>query len=258
MRNLIRVEFRKMRCYWMTWGVGLFFIAHSVYMALRGTYVSSLNRYPSIEYVLCLYSTARMLSIVTILLTAYVIAEDFSMRTVQNVLAAGISRGKYYFSRLCAQMIFIFSLYSAGYGAYIVTRILSTGKVNTQMPAAEFLTVFFVMALQPLAYVAVTAMISVFCKSQSASVVAAEAWLFFSIVLRLYSIKEIPGGTAAVVYKGPIAYEPLTVLERFLEDFVLPGRVLTFDFFLCAVSAALIITVSSAVGYMHLQRSDIR
>ena len=70
-----------MRCYWMTWGVGLFFIAHSVYMALRGTYVSSLNRYPSIEYVLCLYSTARMLSIVTILLTAYVIAEDFSMRT---------------------------------------------------------------------------------------------------------------------------------------------------------------------------------
>ncbi len=109
--------------------LGLFFIAHSVYMALRGTYVSSLNRYPSIEYVLCLYSTARMLSIVTILLTAYVIAEDFSMRTVQNVLAAGISRGKYYFSRLCAQMIFIFSLYSAGYGAYIVTRILSTGKV---------------------------------------------------------------------------------------------------------------------------------
>lgn len=258
MRNLIRVEFRKMKYYWMTWGVGLFFIAHSVYMALRDTHVSSLNRYPSIEYVLCLYSTARMLSIVTILLTAYVIAEDFSMRTVQNVFSAGIGRGKYYFSRLCAQMIFAFFLYSAGYGAYIVTRILSTGKVNTQMPAAEFLAVFFVMALQLLAYVAVTTMVSVFCKSQSASVVAAEAWLFFSIVLRLYSIKEVPGGTAAVVYRGPIAYEPLTVLERFLEDFVLPGRVLTFDFFLCAVSAALIITVSSAAGYMHLQRSDVR
>lgn len=66
------------------------------------------------------------------------------------------------------------------------------------------------------------------------------------------------GGTAAVVYRGPIAYEPLTVLERFLEDFVLPGRVFTFEFFMCAISAVLIITVSSAIGYMYLQRSDVR
>lgn len=258
MRNLIRVEFRKMRCYWVTWGVGLFFIAHSVYTALRDAYASDLGRYPAMEYVLCVYATARMLSIVTILLTAYVIAEDFSMRTVQNVFAAGISRGKYYFSRLCAQMIFIFFLYSAGYAAYIVTRIVSTGEVNTRMPMAEFLAIFFVMALQPLAYAAFTTMVSVFCKSQSVSVVAAEAWLFFSLVLRLYSIKEVPGKTEAVVYRGPIAYEPLTVLERFLEDFVLPGRVFTFDFLMCAVSAVLIIAVSSVIGYLHLQRSDVR
>lgn len=258
MRNLIRVEFRKMRCYWVTWGVVLFFIAHSVYTALRDSYTSELGRYPAIEYVLCVYATARMLSIVTILLTAYVIAEDFSMRTVQNVFAAGISRGKYYVSRLCAQMIFVFFLYSSGYVAYIVTRILSTGKVNTGMPAAEFLAVFFVMALQPLAYVAFTTMVSVFCKSQPVSMVAAEAWLVFSIVLRLYSIKEVPGTPGVVVYRGPIAYEPLAVLERSLEDFVLPGRVFTFDFFMCAISAVLIIAVSSVIGYLYLQRSDVR
>ena len=88
--------------------------------------------------------------------------------------------------------------------------------------------------------------------------VAAEAWLVFSIVLRLYSIKEVPGTPGVVVYRGPIAYEPLAVLERSLDDFVLQGRVFTFVFFMCAISAVLIIAVSSVIGYLYLQRSDVR
>lgn len=257
MGNLIWVEFRKMRCYWVTWAVGLFFLGHSVYIALQDAYAAGLARYPALEYVTFLYGTARMLSIVTLFLTAYVIAEDFSMRTVQNVFAAGIARGKYYFARLLSQIIFIFALYSAGFMTYIAARILSTGKINSQMPAGEFLAIFVVMALQPLAYAAFATMVSVFCKNQATSVVASESWLFFSIVLRLYSIEGIPGKTANA-YVGPIAYEPLTVLERFMDDYVIPGRVLTFGFFQCGLSALLIIIVSSLIGYAHLRRSDVR
>lgn len=250
MRKLIAVELTKMRYYWVIWGVALFALGASGVSALSSRYGDIVARYPAVEYMLFFYITGRTFSILTILATAYVINEDFSMRTVQNVLSVGVNVVKYYLSRLFAQMLFIFSLYLLGFAVYVAVRILSQGKVNTAMSFGELMGIFMMMALQLMAYVAIAGAISTFVRNQAAAMIIGEMWLFLAILFDAY--RESGAG-----FLGFMDYEPLMVMQK-VEIWGMPGAVFTFGYFKYGFSAAVLIAAAGAVGYLRFVNSDIR
>lgn len=259
MKKLIGIELVKMRHYLATWLIAFITIGQGVFYAAVMKYASAIARYPKLEYISYIYSTARWICMASLFTAAYAIAGDFSMRTVQNVLSTGVDKKKYYLSRLFAQMIFMFAIYAGGCVAFILTRIASTGTVNTAMPFWEFLAVFLVMALQPMVYVALANMISIFCKNQGIAIILGELSLFLALILRIYSLgKDFYTGSGPKLLKGPIAYEPLYLLETCDMYVYSDAGIFSFAFFKYAVSALILIIITSAIGYVRLMRSDLR
>ena len=259
MKKLIGIELVKMKHCWTTWLIAVLTVGQGFFYAAVMKYDSVLASYPKLEYVLYIYETARWICMASLFMTAYVIAGDFSMRTVQNVLSAGIDRKKYYLSRLSAQMLFVFVSYAGGWAVFVISRIVRTGAVNTTMPFWEFLAVFLVMALQPMAYVALANLISVICKKQGIAIILSELSLFFALVLRIYSMgKDFYTASGPKLLRGPIAYEPLYLLETCDMYVYSDAGIFSFAFFQYALSALAIITLTSAAGYAWLVRSDLR
>lgn len=248
MRKLIGVELTKMRYYWVIWAIALFAVGDSIAIALNNGYEPTLAFYPEAEYVIFLYATCRVFSILTVLSTAYVINEDFSMRTFQNVFSVGVSKVKYYFSRLFSQMLFVFGLYLLSCAAYVAARVLYQGSFNTAMPFGRFLAAFLIMALQLMAYVAISNMISMFCRNQFVAVAVSETWLFLALVLDAY--REM-----GIRFFGFMTYEPLMVMQR-VDDWGMSETIFTFGVFQYAVSALALTVVTGAIGYVHFIRSD--
>lgn len=259
MKKLIGIELLKMTHYPAVWLVTLISVGQGVYYAFTDQYALAVARYPEAEYIIFIHSTARWFCMAAVFLTAYTIAGDFSMRTVLNVLAAGIDKSKYYFSRLIAQMLFFFGLYVCGNLFYTAGRILYTGKFNHSLSVKEFLLLVLVMGMQVCAYAAVSNFISLCCKKQALSILLGEVWIFLSIVMRIYAVGEdfyrdqggyhMPG--------GPVAYEPMYVMEC-VEYYVSAfDSVFCFGFLKYALSAAVIISVAGIAGYICMIRSDI-
>lgn len=156
-------------------------------------------------------------------------------------------------------MIFIFVIYAGGCVVFILCRIARTGAVNTALPFGEFLAVFLVMALQPMVYNALANRISIFCKNQGIAIILGELSLFLALVLRIYSLGEdFYTGSGPQLLKGPMAYEPLYLLETCDMYVYSEAGIFSFAFFKYAVSALILITVTSVVGYARLMRSDLR
>lgn len=250
MRKLIGVELAKMRHYRVVWGVAVFEAGYSASIALNGRFADRIARYPELEYIIFLFAACRMFSILAVLSTAYVVNEDFSMRTVQNVLSVGVSVGKYYFSRLFSQMLFVSALFLLSTAAYGAAGTAARGGVGTAAPVGETAAVILVMLLQLMAYVSFANMVGVFCRHQSAAMVAGETWLFLAIIFEGY--REM-----GVRFFGFMAYEPLIVMQS-VEKWGLPGAVSVPGVLRYVVSAAVIIAVTSGVGYVRFVRADIR
>lgn len=250
MKKLIGIEWLKMKHYWVVWAVIFSAVIHCAFMAFKGNYDYAIAANPRIEYAVFMEVTARWFCMIVLLAVAFTISEDFSMRTVQNILAAGISRQKYYWAGLSSQLIFVSVLYAIGCVVYIVGRILYDGKMNTAMPLAEFIVIFLVMMLQLLAYAAFANMVSIFCKSQVTAMVISLMWCFFALIFRSYS----SDGTSVT---GIMAYEPLNVLEGF-GPMVGSDRIFSLDFIQYGISAGVIIMITSVIGYVRFVHSDIR
>lgn len=249
MKKLIAVELTKMRYYWVIWGVALFALGASGMSALNSRYDDIAAQYPEVEYMLFFYITGRTFSILTILATAYVINEDFSMRTVQNVLSVGVDVVKYYLSRLFAQMLFVFFLYLLGFAVYMAVRILSQGEVNNAMSFGELMGIFMMMALQLMAYVAIAGAISTFVRNQAAAMIIGETWLFLAIVFDAY--RESGAGVLRFM-----KYEPLMVMQR-VDTWGMPDVVFTSVYFQYGFSAAVLIAAAAGVGYLRFAYSDV-
>lgn len=249
-KKLIKIEFVKMRQYWVIWAVMFSALVHSAFMAFKSNYDSYIVELPKIEYALFTYVTARWFSLIVLLSVAFVISEDFHMRTVQNVLVVGISRQKYYWSRLLSQFFFVLVMYAGCCPVYVIGRILYNGSINTSMPPGEFLIVFLIMLLQLLAYASFANMVSVFCKNQVTSIVISLLWIFLAILMRAFSYEgDVPGGI--------MAYEPLAVMERYGGNFVDRNQVFTFASYQCGISALVIMIVTSIIGYVRFAHSDV-
>lgn len=257
MRKLIGIEFLKMTHSAAVWLVGLLSMGQGIFYGLSHTYDAAIARFPQAEYIVFIRVSARWFCMAAVFLTAYTIAGDFAMRTILNVFSAGIHKTKYYFSRLAALMIFFFCLYLGGNLTYLITRILSTGKVNTSLPAGEFVLLVLVMSMQVIAYVAVANLIGVCCRKQAPAVILGEILLFLSLVLRIYSMGEEyytnPG--AAYRLKGPVVYEPLYVLES--VEYYLSSLDSLFcpDFLQYALGAALIMLSAGMAGYVSMMHA---
>ena len=258
MRKLIGIEFVKMRRFPVVWLVALISTGAGIYYALMDFYAQTLIHYPQVEYIIFIRSGARWFSMAAVFLTAYTIAGDFSMRTVLNVLSAGIDRRKYYFSRLAAQELFFFALYVCGNLVYVVSRILFTGKYNTTLPVQQLALLILVMALQVCAYVAVANLIGLCCKKQALSVLVGEICLFLTIVFRLYGMgADYYRNTGSYhMLSGPIAFEPLYVMECVDYYLLAYDSLFCFGFLKYALSAAVIIVAAGAAGYFCMMRSD--
>lgn len=249
MRKLIAVELTKIRYYWVMWGAVLFALGASVAAALAGRYEETVAQYPVLEYLLFFYVTGRTFAILTILIAAYAINEDFSMGTVRNVLSVGVDVVKYYLSRLFALMLFISGVYLLSFLLYVAVRILSTGRVNGAMAMGELMGVFLMMALQLMAYVAIAGAISMFLRNQAAAMITGEMWLFVALVLAEYN----KSGAGIL---GFIGYEPLMVMQK-VDVWGIPGKVFTLGYFKYGLSAAVLIVLASAVGYLRFMGSDL-
>lgn len=252
MTKLIVTELVKMRRYWIIWAAILTSLGHSIYSAYVYPYeyvIAQNSESLKMEYVSFAYITPRWFSIVILMAVAYAIAEDFSMRTVQNALSVGISRKKYYVSRLVAQLVFVFAMFTVGWIAFIITRIIVRGEVNTAMPLGEFLTFFVIIALQMMVYASLASMISILTRRQAIAVAVSESWIFFAIVLRTWYISY----RLNILYF--IVYDPLVVIES-MDDYLAAG-IFTFTFLKFGISAIVIIAVTSIIGYVHFMRSDV-
>ena len=258
MRKLIGIELVKMRHDWATWLMAVITIGQGFFYAASMRY--AIASYPKIEYISYVPSTARWICMASVFMVAYVIAGDFSMRTVQNVLSIGVDKKIYYLSRLFAQMIFIFVIYAGGCIVFVVSRIVLTGTVNTAMSFWEFMAVFLVMALQPMVYVALANMIGVFCKNQGIAVILSELSLLLLLILRMYSVGEdfYTGDGSRLLLKGPLAYEPMYLLEICNAFAYSDAGIFSFSFFKYAVSALSIIAITTVAGYARLIHSDLQ
>ena len=258
MGKLIGIEFIKMKHDPVTWLTALITVGQGlVHAVMLNRYRIDLVRYPKMEYAVYVYLTARVICMVSLFMAAYVIAGDFSMRTVQNVLASGIDRKKYYLSRLSAQMIFLSAAYTGGCVVFVASRIVITGTVNASMSFGEFMVFFLVMALQPMVYVSLANMISVFCKNQGVAVILSEISLFLALILRIYSMgKDFYTGFGRL--KGPLACEPMYLLETCDRFVYSEAGIFSFAFIRYAFSAVIMIAVFTASGYRRLTRSNLR
>ena len=250
MRKLMGVELTKMRYYRVVWGVAVFALGVSGAMGLNKKYDEVIAYYPFMEYIVFFYATCRYFSILTILVTAYVINEDYSMRTVQNVLSVGVDKVKYYLSRLFSQMLFVTCLYLLSFMVYVAVRILSQGRVVTAMSFGALAGVFLMMTLQLMAYVAVASTVSVFCRNQAVAMITGEIWLFLAILF--YAYKESGAG-----FWGFMDFEPLMVMQK-VDVWGTPGVVYTLGYFKYMVSAVILTAAAAAVGYLRFVRSDLR
>lgn len=259
MRKLIGIEFVKMRRSPVVWLMALITMGVGGYYAFMDFYAQALMRYPQMEYIIFIHSGARWFSMAAVFLTAYTIAGDFSMRTVLNVLSAGIDRRRYYFSRLIAQVLFFFALYVCGNLVYVVSRILFTGKYNTALPVQELALLILVMAMQVCACVAVANLIGLCCKKQAVSVLVGEICLFLAIVFRLYGMgADYYRNTGGYhMLSGPIAFEPLYVMECVDYYLIAYDSLFCFGFLKYALSAAVIIFVAGTAGYFCMMRSEL-
>lgn len=248
MRKLIYVELIKLRYYRVIWGVVLFAMGMSAATALSGKYRGIVERMPETEYMLFFPVLCRTFAILAILSTAYAINGDFSMRTVQNVLSVGVDVGKYYLSRLFSQMLFVSVLYLAGFAVFVATRIVSRGEVNRALPFGSLMGIFFMMALQLMAYVAIANAVSMFFRNQAAAMAAGELWLFLAIIFDGFRAS----GARLMAF---MEYEPLMVMQR-VEFWGMPGRFFALGL-KYALSAAVIGVAAAAVGYVRFRRAGV-
>lgn len=258
MGKLIRIEFTKLRWYPAVWIVVLVTLAQGVFFAFTGRYDNYIAYYPRQEHIIYAYSTGRWFCMAAIFLTSYVIAGDYSMRTVLNVLSAGVDKRKYYFSRLAAMLLFFFALFACGNLVYIATRFLVRGRVSAAVSVGEFLVMLLVMGMQVAAYVAVANLVSLCCKKQALSIIVGEITLFLILLLRLNLVGEEYYANVNYQLSGPIAFEPMYVLEEVDTYMYAWESLFGFGFLKYALSAAVIILVAGAAGYVCSLRSDVQ
>lgn len=256
MKKLIGVEIYKVTHYWLMWGILLFAIVQSLYVGLSHNYQAQMEwyivHYPKIEYIAVLELCSIPIALMVVLMSTWLSSADFSAGTIRNALSVGVSRSRYFFSRLAAHMLMTFALFCAlmlSYGFSRFCRNLREGKVNTALSVGEYAVIFLIMLLQLCALSAFANMLCYFLRNQLISMVTFLGLLYaYAFVSRT---SEIYGLDALHDY---MELFPIRVLERC--PYYATYGIFQFDFLKSGLSALAVIVVCNVAGYVRFRYSD--
>ena len=256
MKKLIGVEIYKVAHYWLVWGVLLFAVVQSLYVGLSHNYQAQMEwyvvHYPKIEYIAVLELCTIPIALMEILMSTWLSSADFSAGTVRNILSVGVSRSRYFFSRLAAHMLMTFALFCVlmlFYGFSRFCRNLREGQVNTALSTGEYAIIILIMLLQMCALGALANMLCYFFRNQLISMVTIlallYAWVFVSHMAESYGLDTL---------HGYLELFPIRVLERC--PYYATYGVFRFDFLRSGLSALAVIVVCNVIGYVRFRYSD--
>lgn len=249
MRNLLKIEFYKVRHDLLVWLAVLICILSSIRIVNGADIVKMITKFPGGQYAVFVYGTARQILIVVTLLTAFLCAADFSAKTIQNFLSVGIDRRKYYLSRLIVIFLLVLVLYAACWLTYMIASSIWWHRVVTFVSAGELAVMFLVALLQLWTYCSLANMIGFFVKKQAATVLIGVAFISLEYFLRsLFLLNGIEISSMDML--------PLSVMLR-SPEYAAAGRIYDFSFWVSGLYSTAVIVITSAAGYFGFIRRDI-
>lgn len=256
MKKLIGVEIYKVTHYWLMWGVLLFAVVQSFYVGLSRNYQAQMEwyivHYPKIEYIAVLELCSIPIALMEMLMSTWLSSVDFSAGTIRNALSVGVSRSRYFFSRLAAHMFMTFVLSCAlmlSYGFSRFCRNLREGHVNTALSVGEYAVIFLIILLQLWALGAFANMLCYFLRNQLISMVTflglLYAYAFVSRLAEIYGLDTL---------LGCLELFPIRVLE--CCTYYATHGIFRFDFLKSGLSALAVIVACNIAGYVRFRYSD--
>lgn len=246
MKNAIQAELYKLRRDRLIWFVPVLYAAMGLYSGLYEHEV--MNTYRGLELFSLTELAGLFLPFAVATVTGYAIGGDFSRRTVQNALSVGTDRKSYYFSRLLVQGLLTGALFLVIWLPHIVCHLILP-RGNTQVRIAllvpKLMVYMAVLLLQLLAYVSVMNAVCYFVKNPLSAIVAGIILVYLEMILRQAATQNEVGFIRELVL-----FSPANVIHGFFAH-AYYDRVFTGQFLGYGISAVLLITISSAAGYIR-------
>lgn len=249
MRKTIFTEFYKSLHNWFVWATFAFCIAAGAYLVRDSSYARNIEHYPKMQYGLFVTQSARYMLLMAMLLVAYLGTADFASRTLQNILSVGVSRKRYFFSKLTAMGILTLCLYAIAWLSYGIAYSIRQKGIPLFLTAGELVILFTVAILQIWAYCSIVNLIGILCRNQAATMIAGFSWVILEILLG--AILEAYGVS---VYD--MSFLPLIVLQRSV-GYIAQGSLYDPSFWSSGIYAAVFLVIVNTVSYLCLTRSDI-
>lgn len=253
MGNLIRIELYKFVRYKIIWCISVVFIAIGYMWSKYET--KEFYMYDGLEYLLCSTNIAIFLECMVVVLIAFASGYDFSMRTIQNALTVGISKKKYYFSKLISLFFVILTLFSISFMVNVLCRIIYSKEYsNYQMDlfGIKAIVYFFTMLLQYFAIAALVYMVTYILKNQLVSMLIGLMVLYGEVVIRVvfeaYNVKVI-----GLV----LEYLPIGALIN-INEYATRNKILNACFLRYAIFAVLMVILFSVIGYLKFVYDDCK
>ena len=250
MKKIIAAEFYKNALYWIVWAAFAACITASVTLINDQYYTSQIARLPRLRYTVFVEHSARVMMLGSILLAAYLCTADFSEKTVQNILATGVSRKSYFLSKTIVTGAYTLLLYTVCWIAYGAAYTVQQKGFQIAVAPGEIAVLFIVAVLQIWVYCSIVNLIGFISGSQFITMVSSFGWMVVELLAR--GVLDMAG----VVDMTMLRMFPINVLELSSQKAVL-GELYDVSFWISGVYALVFIVVLNAACCFYFDRKDI-
>lgn len=249
MKSVFRAELYKVGHSWLLLCMVVLYFGIGFFYGFYG--VDGFHMYKGLELFGLLPFAWLAYCFATVIVTGLFIGGDFTRGTIKNALAAGVARRDYFWVRLALQMLLTTLSFALGQGAYIIIHMVhpwGNSEQEITLLTSKLIVYSAVALLQLLAYVALMNAVCYFVKKQLAAMVTGMVLVYMEAIIRQMAEMNDMERILQVVQ-----YMPARVLYRMFE-FAVYDQVFTMGFLKYGISAAVVIAVSSIVGYVKFAK----
>ncbi len=249
MRKTVLTELYKSLHNRIVWAALVFCIAMGAWLSSDSQYARQLRFYPWAKYGVFVTQSARFMMMMAVLLVAYLATTDFAAKTLQNILSIGISRKRYFFSKLLVMGGLTLFLYAVSWLSYGIAYSIQQKGIPLSLSAGELAILFGVAILQIWTYCSVMNLIGILCRNQAATMITGFSWLCLEIILG--ALLESFG-----INYLDMNFLPLIVLQK-SGFYIIQKQLYDISFWCSGIYALVFIIVINMVSYLCFTRSDV-
>lgn len=222
---------------------------------LAGKEYSVLRQYKNLEPFLAPQLMTYVYLFGFAVLTGMTLGTDFKTRRVGNLIARGVSRKKYYFSRLFGQITLYIVFFVVSVLLYTIFH-KAFGNSDPQWTKDLYFEMLFcymgVLLLQMIALGAFFTMLSFLVKNGAVAIGIGAGLVYGELLL-----EQLAKHFGIEPLEKVLHSTPYWVLNH-SAVYVIQNRVLTEEFLLKSISAILILLVTSYIGMQSFCCSDLK